>query len=119
MRPCSGGIVVGTCVGAVAAFADGRFTASVGRADVGVDFPTAYLVAPIGEPRVWSPSGKDITALDHRHPLTLVSADDHSSVWELRSTYGHDVAWLGANATRIELPPPPVCRGGDYVPRRP
>jgi hypothetical protein len=118
MRPCSGGIAVGMCVGSITAFADGRFTASIGRADVGVDFLTAYLVEPIGEPQVFSPSGRDITALDHSHPLTLISADDHSSVWELRTSHGHDVVWLGANATRIEIPPPPVCRGGDYIPRR-
>lgn len=119
MRPCSNGIAVGKCVGKIIAFSDGYFTVKVGRADAGVDFLSARLVAPIGEPQVFSPSGRDITALDHQHWLSFVSADEHSSVWRLGTEHGHDVAWLGANATQIEIIPPPICRGGDYVPRRP
>jgi len=119
MRPCSNGIAVGKCAGKIIAFSDGFFTVKVGRADAGVDFLSAHLVAPIGEPQVFSPSGRDVTALDHQHWLSFVSADEHSSVWRLGTDYGHDVAWLGANATHIEIIPPPICRGGDYVPRRP
>lgn len=119
IRPCSRGIAVGKCVGKIIAFSDGYFTVKVGRADAGVDFLSAHLVAPIGEPQVFSPSGRDITALDHQHWLSFVSADEHSSVWRLGTDHGHDVAWLGANATHIEIVPPPICRGGDYVPRRP
>ena len=47
---------------------------------------------------------------DHRHPLVLVSAEDHTSVWRLRDPHGHDVTWIAAHATHLEIPPLPVCR---------
>ena len=109
MRPCSKGIAVMPCMGAVTGFADGMFWVSVGRADAGVEFLPAYLPAPSGEPPVYTPAGKVIAVRDHRHHLELVAAQDHTSVWRLRDPQGHDAAWIAANAS-FEIPPLPVCR---------
>lgn len=110
MRPCSKGVAVMPCRGAVTGFADGMFWVSVGRADAGIEFLPAYLPVPSGEPPVYTPAGQVIAVRDHRHLLELVSAQDHTSVWRLRDPHGHDAAWIAANALRFEIPPLPVCR---------
>jgi hypothetical protein len=120
MRPCAHGIATGSCFGDVKQVVDGTFYVALGRADVGLDFLPARLVLNAPEPPVLDRGGREIRNFDHGRPvLELVSADEHSSTWRLTHSASHDLTWLAANAPAIELEAPGVCRGGDYVPRRP